>query len=279
MTKILVTTDLSNNSKSAVKFAFQLASQMPLEIIFFNVEVGVPDNEWYLKKGKNKTKSSYAIRLEKLKQFILQIILDHNLPYTKFSCEVEIGIDTKNIILDFAKKRKVDYICSSTRGAGITKKLLGTNTSALIQHSTIPVFVIPKAYRVKPIGDIWYSSDLSNLVTELSIVKKFADIIKSKIHVYNYDVLADLEEVQSKQNKIAVKHTDEKVKFHFRKQHIENTISQDLQEDMKKRKPSIVVLFTKIKKSWFERLFYRNNSAEVTFDTRVPLLIYRKTSK
>ena len=279
MTKILVTTDLSNNSKSAVKFAFQLASQMPLEIIFFNVEVGVPDNEWYPKKGKNKTKSSYAIRLEKLKQFILQIILDHNLPYTKFSCEIEIGIDTKNIILDFAKKRKVDYICSSTRGAGITKKLLGTNTSALIQHSTIPVFVIPKAYRVKPIGDIWYSSDLSNLVTELSIVKKFADIIKSKIHVYNYDVLADLEEVQSKQNKIAVKHTDEKVKFHFRKQHIENTISQDLQEDMKKRKPSIVVLFTKIKKSWFERLFYRNNSAEVTFDTRVPLLIYRKTSK
>lgn len=279
MTKILVTTDLSNNSKSAVKFAFQLASQMPLEIIFFNVEVGVPDNEWYPKKGKNKTKSSYAIRLEKLKQFILQIILDHNLPYTKFSCEVEIGIDTKNIILDFAKKRKVDYICSSTRGAGVAKKLLGTNTSALIQHSTIPVFVIPKAYRVKPIGDIWYSSDLSNLVTELSIVKKFADIIKSKIHVYNYDVLADLEEVQSKQNKIAVKHTDEKVKFHFRKQHIENTISQDLQEDMKKRKPSIVVLFTKIKKSWFERLFYRNNSAEVTFDTRVPLLIYRKTSK
>jgi len=48
---------------------------------------------------------------------------------------------------------------------------------------------------------------------------------------------------------------------------------------MKKRKPSIIILFTKIKKTWFERLFYRNNTAEVTFDTKVPLLIFKKTSK
>lgn len=279
MAKILVTTDLSNNSKSAVKFAFQLASQMPLEIIFFNIEVGVPNNEWYPKKGKNKTKSTYDIRLEKLKQFIQRIIHDQNLPYTKFSCEVEIGIDTKNIILDFAKKKKVDYVCTSTRGAGLGKKLLGTNTSALIQHSTIPVIVVPKAYRVKPVREIWYSSDLANLANELAVVKKFADKTDSKIHVYNYDILAELDEVQSKQNKIAIKYTNDKLKFHFRKQHIENTISQDLQEDMKKRKPSMVVLFTKIKKSWFDRLFYRNNTAEVTFDTKVPLLIYRKTGK
>jgi nucleotide-binding universal stress UspA family protein len=279
MAKILVTTDLSNNSKSAIKFAFQLASQMPMEIIFFNVEVGVPDNEWYPKKGKNKDKSSYQIRLEKLKDFIQRIIRDQNLPFTKYSCEVEIGIDTKNIILDFAKKKKVDFICTSTRGAGIGKKLLGTNTSSLIQHSTIPVFVIPKAYRVKQISELWYSSDLANLGTELGIVKKFAQKVNSKIHVYNYDFLAELEEVQSKQNKIAIKYTNDQIKFHFRKQHIENTISQDLQEDIKKRKPSMIVLFTKIKKSWFERLFYRNNTAEVTFDTKVPLLIYRKTSK
>lgn len=279
MQKILVTTDLSNNSKSAIKFAFQLATQMPLEIIFFNVEVGLPNNEWYPKKGKNKDKSSYQIRLEKLNEFIQKTINEQNLPFTKFSTEVEIGIDTTNIILNFATKKKVDFICTSTRGAGLTKKLLGTNTSALIQRSTIPTFVVPKSYRVKPIETIWYSSDLANLANELTTVKKFAQKVNSKVQVYNYDYLADLENIQTKQNKITIKHTTDGVTFHFRKQHIENTISEDLQNDMKKRKPSIIILFTKIKKTWFERLFYRNNTAEVTFDTKVPLLIFKKKSK
>ena len=65
------------------------------------------------------------------------------------------------------KKIKADYICISTRGGSGLKKLLGTTTSTLIEKSTTPVLVVPKTYRIKPIKEIWYSSDLANLKNEL----------------------------------------------------------------------------------------------------------------
>jgi len=57
---------------------------------------------------------------------------------------------------------------------------------------------------------------------------------------------------------------------------IDKTISEHLQSDMTKHKPSIVVLFTKQNKNWYDRIFLRNNSNEVAFYTKTPLLILRK---
>ena len=277
MSKIVITTDFSSNSKSGIKFAFQFASKTNSEIIFYHVFEGFSDNSWEPKKGKEKNQNE--ISLEKLKKYIQKIISESNLPYAKYKCIVETGIDTKNMILDYAKKCKANYICISLRGAGIAKKILGSNTSFLIQHSTIPLIVIPKSYRVSEYKEIWYSSDLANLKSELNQVQKFSSNLKAPIHVYNYEYMIEVDEIKNKLVKMASKYESENIHFHFRKMKIENTLSENLQSDLKKHKPSMIVLFTKLNKSWFERLFYRNNTAEVTFDTKTPLLILRKKTK
>jgi nucleotide-binding universal stress UspA family protein len=278
MQKILVTTDYSTNSKAGIRFAIQFASQSPCELVFYNVFEGVEDNFWNPKKGDDTVNSANEIRLEKLKKFVTAIYKESHKHVGKFSCVIETGIDTKNIIQDFAKKNKFDFICISTRGGGILKKILGTTTSSLIQHSPIPVIVVPKNYRLKPIKEIWYSSDLANLKSELTIVQNFAKTFKANVDVYHYDYMIELDEALSKLNKIAAKHITKGTFFHFEKMKIESTISEHLQKDINKHKPSIVVLFTKQNKSWYERLFLRNNTAEVTFDTKTPLLILRKKS-
>lgn len=278
MQKILVTTDYSTNSKAGIRFAIQFASQSPCELVFYNVFEGVEDNFWNPKNGDDTVNSANEVRLEKLKKFITAIYKESHKRPGKFSCVVETGIDTKNIIQDFAKKNKFDFICISTRGGGILKKILGTTTSSLIQHSPIPVIVIPKNYRLNPIKEIWYSSDLANLKTELKIVQNFAKTFKANVHVYHYDYMIELDETLNKLNKIAAKHISKGTYFHFEKMKIESTISEHLQKDINKHKPSMVVLFTKQNKSWYERLFLRNNTAEATFDTKTPLLILRKKS-
>lgn len=278
MQKILVTTDFSANSKSGIRFAIQFASQTPCELVFYNIFEGVEDNFWNPKKNDTKLNSVHDVRLEKLKKFVAGIYKDSSLRPRKFTCIVETGIDTKNMIQNYAKKNKFDFICISTRGAGILKKLLGTTTSALIQHSPTPVIVVPKNYRLNPIKEIWYSSDLANLKIELSTVQSFAKPFKANVHVYHYDYMIEVDEVLNRLNKIAVKHITKGTYFHFEKMKIESTISEHLQNDIKKHKPSMVVLFTKQNKSWYERLFLRHNTEEVTFDTKTPLLILRKKS-
>lgn len=279
MKKILVTTDLSANSKSAIRFALQLASQTKCDLVFYHIFEGVENNIWNPKSGNKNVKSAHDSNLEKLNKLVLSVYSECNIPVKKIKCVSETGIDVNSMINSYAKKNAMDYICIATRGGGVIKKIIGTNTSLLIQNSPIPVLVIPKGYKVKPINSILYSSDLANLKLELAEVKKFAKPLSAEINVYNYDYLADVEEIKTKLDKIGLKHKSAGVNFYFKKLNIENTIANHLQGDASKTKPSILILYTKQNKNWYERLFLRQNTKEVTFDTKTPLLILRKKGR
>lgn len=82
----------------------------------------------------------------------------------------------QDAIIKFAVAKKVDFISMSTRGAGRLKRLVGTNTSAVISNSPVPVLAIPGNYRATPINHILYASDLNSISGELSRVKKLAAI-------------------------------------------------------------------------------------------------------
>lgn len=146
MQKIFVTTDFSTNSKAAIRFAIQFAKENQSEIVFYNIFEGIADNNWDPNK---KLASHKEERLTKLNKFIETIYKENSIKPGSFKCIVDIGIDTKNLILSSAKKNKVNYICISSRGGGILKKLLGSTTSALIELSPIPVIVVPKNFRIK----------------------------------------------------------------------------------------------------------------------------------
>lgn len=277
MKKILVTTDFSTNSKAGIRFAIQLASQTKCELIFYNVIETLKSNAWIVNNPKGK-KADHIIRQEKLNKFIAAINKESNAAITKYKCVVENGIDVNAMVVKYTKLNNVDFVCISTRGAGVLKKILGTTTSTLIQKSPIPVFVIPKNYRKSKIREILYSSDMADLKNELPTVQKFATSLSAKIHVFNYEYMIEVDDVRDKLNKMAAKYIKNNIDFVFRKQNVENSISKHLQKDIDKLKPSIVAMFTKLNKAWYERWFLRNNSEDVTFDTKTPLLIFRKTS-
>ncbi len=276
MKKILVTTDFSTNSKSGIRFAIQFASQTKCDLVFYHIFEGVEKNEWNISSTNKNEKSTHDIQLEKLQKFVAAVYKGCGVEVKKLKCIVETGIDTNSMINSYVKKNNIDYICISTRGGGVVNKLLGTNTSLLIQNSPAPVIVVPKNYRSKFIDHIMYSSDFSNLKEELTSVKKIAKSLLAEVNVYHYDYLVNVDEVKAKLDKIALKHTAKGIVFHIKKMDIENTLSAHLQKDIAKSKTSLVVLFTKQNKSWYTRLFLRQNTKEVVFDTKTPLLILRK---
>jgi len=53
-------------------------------------------------------------------------------------------------------------------------------------------------------------------------------------------------------------------------------LTTQMHRDIPASKTSLLTLFTKQNRNWFERLFLSSNSAEMTFNTKIPMLVFRK---
>jgi nucleotide-binding universal stress UspA family protein len=277
MKKILVTTDLSSNSKAGIRFALQFAKQAGSSLTFYHgIEIDQP-TRWNNKRFDEFVQTEVTRATEKLEAFIRSVYKEAGVRPAKYQLVVErVESSLRASIIANAVARKMDFICMSTRGAGKLRRLIGTNTSSVITHSPVPVLAIPGNYRATAIREILYASDLNALSGELRKVKKFTTALKAKVTVLHYDYLYQLEEVRSKFNKVANSQKAPGVKFYLEQFNIENSLSYHLKNAVRKFKPSLIVLFTKQDRDWFERLFLSSRSADISFDTKTPLLIFGK---
>lgn len=276
MKKILVTTDFSTNSKAGIRFAIQLASQTDAHLVFYHAVEALRPTIWSQAQYNEYTTCEIERHQKMLQQFIKAICQKNNLPQTKYTCVAEVGLHVDNQIIAYAENIKADFICMSTRGAGTMKKLFGTNASTLITTSSVPVIVVPHTYRTKTITTIWYASDLEDFDKELNIVDKFTTPLSTNIEVIHYNHLLYSEESTKKLEQIAAKYPSKKISFHFKKFEIEYSLTHNLQRAMKRANPSLLIVFTKQNKGWFDRFFFSSKSAEMTFDTTTPMLVFRK---
>lgn len=279
MKKVVVTTDFSENSKKGILFALQMAKQTDCELIFYNVvqifRPSIWDNVYYGQfESDEVTRSQHT-----LESFIKSIVLKSNMDDSPYSCVCEVGMSASNAVIEFATKVCADYICTSTAGVGKFMKLFGTTASELITFSPTPVIIIPKNYKSKPISNIFFASDFKNFSDELHHLQKFSAETTAKINVYHYDFQLFLDVSVSKFERIAKNNKGDNIKFNYRKLDDNKSLLSHLEMDIAKAKPSIVVLFTKQNRNWFSRLILSSLSAELSFDTKTPLLIFRKKEK
>jgi nucleotide-binding universal stress UspA family protein len=278
--KILVTTDFSANSKKAILFAMQLSQQTHCELIFFNVvQIFMPtiwDNTYYFEFEGDELKRNQV----ELERFIKTIYKANNLHNENYKCVCKVGISASNEAIEYAKTNNATYICVSTTGAGKLSQMFGTTTSELIAFSPTPVLIVPKNYRIKPIEKLFFASDFKNVDAEFKEIEKFSKPIKATLAVYHYDYKWFLNTNKNKFESICTKHQSKNVTFYSRKLDSGTTLLDHLEKDITKAKPSLVVLFTKQNRNWFSRLFLSSLSAELAFDTKTPMLVFRKnTSK
>lgn len=284
MKKILVTTDFSANSKKAIRFAMQLASQNNYKLVFYNVAyvTNIP-NAWQTIYPDNVSHNEFKINQEKLENLIAKIHRETKLAAISYECYCEAVegpfLNVGDHILDYAVKIKANYICVSTTGSGTMSKLFGSTASALILNSIIPVFIIPKNYIQKEFSSICYASDIENIDSEIKKVVELAESVKSKVTVLHYDYDTYLKLDKEKLNNAAKKYESEKILFDYKKLNPKYTLNYHIRKDVLLLKPSLVVLFTKQNRNWFDRLFETHHSSNMSFNTKVPLLIFRKKEK
>ncbi len=282
MNKIVVATDFSANSRKTIRFAIQMAFQSKAEIIFFHM---VPllsptsDTTWdytYYAQFQDEELQRSKNRLEKL----IKEVYNSKLPAgVRYTCVCKSGNDVGEQIIAFAKKQKADFIGVGARGNGVVAKLFGTVATHLITDSPIPLFIVPKNYRLKPLSDICYTSDMENPEVELKKVLDLAASLRTSVKVLHFDYEINLKEDQDKLNAIAQKYETKEIKFHYKKLNALYPLHDHLRKIISIFKPSLVVLFTKQNRRWLDRLLLSNESTQLSFSAKVPLLVYRKSGK
>ncbi|OIV40527.1 universal stress protein [Flavobacterium johnsoniae] len=276
MKKILVTTDLSYNSKPAVRFAIQLASQTGYELAFLYVNTSFILDPFSAVTFADLPETDTKILETGLIKFIHTLYRQTGKQPGKVSYTAESKLNVNEAIIDCAVKIKADYICMSTRGGGLVHKLLGSHTNEILHVSPVPVLVVPKYYRMKSLTSVLYPSDIENINTELPLIKKFAASFNASIAIYHYDYFTNQDEINKKFKLITHKFKSEKVSFYFKKLKPEISLLRHLQIDIMKTKPSMITMFAKEDRSWFEQLFQSIKTSEKGFDTKTPMLVFRK---
>lgn len=261
MDKILVPTDFSNNSKPAIRFAIRMASRNKASLVF--IHILSPEGD--LQKSR--------VRLE---AFIKTIYQAMRLDIFEVSFEVFKGFKADISILEYCSQHSdIDYICISTRGASFFNKILGTNTSNLIEKSRIPVIAIPKDYRVKPLNNILYATDLEDLENELKVVVDYARPKGLSVEILHFTSLSTMD-LQEKLNENLEVKMNYPLKIRIVKNDNSHPLLKNLQHQIDKIKPSMVCFFTNNKRTFFEKIFLSSLTENISYQTNVPILAYKK---
>ena len=277
--KIIIATDFSANSKKGILFAIQLAKQTKCELIFYNVVQIYQPTIWETSYYNVYEVDELQRSQELLDNFIGGIFLDNSIENIEYQCICEIGVSAGNEIIEFSRKNNADYICVSTVGSGKLIQIFGTTASELIAFSPIPVFIIPVNYDVKQITNLFFASDFVNFEEEFYHIHAFSTLINSKIDIYHFDYQKVLQSNENKFDKISKHHKSEIINFHLRNLDSGKPLLRQLETEIKHENPSIVVVFTKQNRNWFERLFISSLSDELAFDTKTPMLVFKKHEK
>ena len=141
--KILTPTDLSELSRTAVRYALEMGLERNAEVIVYHVVS--EDGGWFGDDRLNPASVLLPRRKELLRKFIDENFADM-MGNVKVTEAVETGIPYNRIVMR-AEEEHADLIVMSTHGrTGIEQVMLGSVTAKVVARAGCPVLSIrPKA--------------------------------------------------------------------------------------------------------------------------------------
>ncbi len=276
MKKILVTTDLSANSKAAMRFASQLASQSEMSLTFLHVHHVMRPPVWHESAYLTHEKKELAKALTNLDEFVGAFYKSLTIKSPAYTCVVENAAIADNTIMGYAADNAFDFICISTRGAGTFDKLLGTTTANLINQSSVPVIAVPGTYHLANVASILYASDLTALKQEVPRVADFARLLAAEVTLLHLsspnEPVMDPAIIDVAVQKFAGYPVDVQV----RPRDFALPLITQIEAAIRTEKPSMLLLFTAQNQGFFYQLLSLGNAVNYSFLTTVPMLVFAK---
>jgi nucleotide-binding universal stress UspA family protein len=266
---ILVPTDFSRKSETAIRYACEIALCTGSEILFLNVvepPYDFPSRSDEIVKEMKKTNAS---TLEKLIDDLHSV---DEFRFIKMKGKVEVG-NVNNEILEEARSGRHGLIAVGLGGEHDLKKALyGSITNNLLLESPIPVFAISKQISYRNPKQMIFATDFRE--------RDFKPI--KKIRGFARDLGVNLRLVHIVTNGSAVRKKADRFEDELRSRLKDSHISIELHEDNSFMEGitrliggdrQTILVTTRYKKKFLEWLIARSSARVLAQITAVPLLL------
>ncbi len=160
MKKILVPVDFSDQSKSALKHAANIAGINRSEIYLLHM-IDLPSGELDLDSHGDTSNPAKLLFLHKVHEKMKEFMSFDFLNGLTVHEEVRFH-KTFSGIINYSKELGCDLIVMGSQGAsGLKEMFIGSNTEKVVRNSDIPVWVIKKGTEIKLPERFLFASDFS----------------------------------------------------------------------------------------------------------------------
>lgn len=281
MRQILIPTDFSENSWSAVRYAVELFMDDGAVFHLLHafspyvvapsgpMETHIMDEAIYRAAEDNSKRE-----LSALKARILEIYPKANIKeHSKFDFFT-------NSIQRFLIDYEVNCIVLGTKGAsGIKEILMGSNTSSLIGKVKTPILVIPEKTVFKPVKKVVVGSDLNVLPTKrgIELIQRLLKLTGASLHVLTIqkskrELTKEEKEIQ---NVYKVLLKDYEIVF---KSLVYRDVETGINLYVEEIDAEMICVIAR-KHTFLERILERSKSRALTNHTKIPLLVLNEESK
>ena len=279
MQKILVPVDLSRDALPGMRFAIQWSRQHKAKLFFTHVLYIPRLTRWSDEQFESFANKERAERKRRLEMTVTDMYAQLGVSDAHYECLIVEGVFAEPTLLEYCRHHPdVSMVCMSTHGATGIQKLFGTHAGNMISGSGIPVIVVPKGYRMRPVKSILYASDLRNYQEELLKVAALAASCKAKLDVVHIVESDERQPDKATFEKVLSELCNYPVHLHFPGQDETRPMAVNLRRQMQQLKPSLAVLFTNQDRNFFEKIFMASNAERVAFSTPAPLMVFPKIS-
>jgi len=275
MKQILVPTDLSRDSRPGMRFAIHWSRLQKTKLLFVHVLYIARLTRWSEDQYRAFATSEREYYTRKLESMVADVYKKMGIDDGKYECRMLEGIITEPTLLDYCRQHKdIDLICMSTNGAKGIQQLFGTHAGNILANSSIPVVVVPKGYRVKPVLRVLYATDLHDYEEELKKVATIAAAFKTSLdilHLVRTDVPVPNKEIFEK---VLAEEVHYPVRIHFPVMDETHSVAVNLQRQIRLLNPSLTILFTDQDRTILQKILFPGRTERLAFRTTIPLLAF-----
>ncbi len=276
MKNILVPVDFSSTAKNSAIYAANIACELGAEKVILYNAYSMPlatEMSWAVLQTEELQKASedglkeYKRELEKVcpGQVAIETISDFG-----FLAE---RIDT------IAREANADLIVMGITGGGkLEEVLMGSNTTHVVHHTSVPVLIVPSDAQWKDVEVIGWACDYKDVIktTPARAIAKIVDELKARLVVMHNNPDPRAFDPELFHNNVMVAEMLKKVQPKFDMVSYDNFL--DATNDfVEKHKVDMLLVIPK-KTGWFESLFKRSHTKMLAFHSRIPLLCLRALS-
>lgn len=278
MNRIICATDYSENSITALKYAYSISKKlntnlMVTHVFNFPALLKIEFEENFIDNEKETYKQQHL----KLKKFCI-LHLGDDLDEMNVTIEVIENSSAFKGIISKADEIKAFMIVVGIKGTNILKEVMGSTTRQLINKAPCLVLAIPEYIIYKEIDTIVYATDFE-AEADIEVIKKLSKIAKAfeaKIQVVHITTEKEYE-VESQmdlfKDKLKKKVDYENIKFKIL---VSDDVFNTLRMYLEEIEADIVVMLEREKRGLLSKLFHGDLVKKMETYGKLPLLSFNE---